>query len=146
LFQPTKRQVWIIAIPTLLYFHIHLLKLRYDDMSDKEYAERVEELIKAGEQLAPNSITFPFSFYSGYWQWWWPHGINHLGAASNRAVVDNYEAKSEWFPINWTPETMFHLRGQDRHINKVDDRIPKYFWVPAKQILYADYVLILGKT
>lgn len=142
LFQPIKRQIWIIVIPALLYFHIHLLKLRYNDMSNKEYAERVEELIKAGEQLAPNSITFPFSFYSGDWQWWWPHAINHLGVASNRAVVDNYEANSEWFPIKWAPETMFRLRGQDRHIQKVDDRIPKYFWVPAKKILYADYVLI----
>jgi hypothetical protein len=136
--QPISRFVWIPAIAVLFYFHIKQLKHHYEGFTDKQYIKEVNELRKAGAQLPPNSITFTFNFSQDMWMF---HALNHAGIEGKRALVENYEADSKWFPVVWTPETMVRLAGQEKLIERVDWRNPGNYFVPAT-VLRADYVLI----
>jgi hypothetical protein len=90
---------WILGLPVILIIlTTNYRLLDYRKVFAEEQNEMVSELVLASEHIPEGSVVLPVIESH---HWFFNHVSNYLGTLKPMILLDNYEATTGYFPINW---------------------------------------------
>jgi hypothetical protein len=102
---PQKLIMGIVSIVLICHF---ILLVRHYNVS-KELNDTAVECNNASEYIEPSAVVLPLNF-SG--NWLHSHFSNYLGVDKPMVLLENYECRLDWFPLEWKHEQIDHtIRG-----------------------------------
>lgn len=134
-------QNWIAALcgPFVIYVGINLNS--YYGEVIKSLDNTATEIVSISDMLEPNSVVMPINVSNN---WLYGHFSNYLGLTKPMVILENYEANSGYFPINWNDEkptiTMGATQGELTQCYSM--AYPVSDFIDAVNV---DYLFILGE-
>lgn len=100
-FATSIRKNWIAAlcVPFIIYVGINLNSYYGEVIESLDNTAR--EIVSISDLLEPNSVVMPINVSNN---WLYGHFSNYLGLTRPVVILENYEADSGYFPINWNDE------------------------------------------
>ncbi len=104
--------LWIAAqpLPLLLGGFAAMITLfcnfslnKYYMSENKIKSAKIEDLMAVKDLIQPNTVLLPLNFEE---DWLLGHSPNLLGADKSIVVLENYEAGTNYFPLQWKIETL----------------------------------------
>lgn len=96
--------VGIPMVLILLYFHINLNS--FYRQSNNALAPIAAEIEEMGELVPANAVVLPLNFHPN---WLTSHFSNYLGLRHAPVILENYEATTGYFPVNWNYESLLNM-------------------------------------
>jgi hypothetical protein len=137
IFLATQKVPAWISIPAFViinYVNIALIKV-YVVAAEKNRAT-TEQIIAASEFIEPYSTVLPIN-ESGYWLL--GHISNYLGVDKPLVILDNYEATTSYFPLQWNVAEMPQL-----YTGSPGQTLPQFPQASGSEKKRVDYIFVLS--
>jgi hypothetical protein len=129
----------IIALSLTVFASLSLTK--YYITAVKNYNSIANEVLEAENYIADGTTILPIHLSQ---DWFTPHFSNYLGYRKSCVILENYEANSSLFPIEWNQEKFANLT-LDSLSNKVA-KCASWNVNESNAIKKIDYIFIVGDT
>lgn len=130
-----KKWLTYVVVVVLIGFNLKLVDFYSTVLKDlNKIALDVEA---TAELIEPNSVVLPINSSSN---WLMPHFSNYLGIEKPMVILENYEASTGYFPVNWNINSLqMYLEKKDVIGYKCENWL-----IHQKASIAVDYVFILG--
>ncbi|MCZ4409482.1 hypothetical protein O3Q51_11725 [Cryomorphaceae bacterium 1068] len=133
-----KVNVWVRVISFVLINYVNIALLKIYIESTKSANAITAEIIEASQHIEPYSTVLPIDD-SGHWLL--SHSSNYLGVNKPLVILENYEAKTDYFPLIWNYSSLPHLHLGDTDRSPLDFPTNK-----ANTQSQIDYIFIMSGT
>ncbi len=118
-----------------------LLLTKYYVTAVKNYNTYSNEILETENFISEGTVILPINFSQ---DWFIPHFSNYLGYRKSCVILENYEASSSLFPLEWNQSTFPNLKLDE--LSSAESKCAHWNINESNAIKKIDYIFILGDT
>ena len=134
-----KISKWILYISALAILFFTIKLNNYYISQYKNFNSTAKECLQQATLIENNTIVLPINVSNN---WFYSHFSNYLAIEKNIILMENYEAATGYFPINWNYENMPYMKIGSMSIEDFDCLYWKTNHKKTSDVF--EYIFILG--
>jgi hypothetical protein len=124
----------VALVISIVVLSLYVPRFAYYAKIQRNQNKEIKAIVQTAESLPKNSVIYPINTSAN---WLSGHFSNYLGILKPQVILENYEAGTGYFPLNWNPEKPDFRTGLS--LNNC------FNFTQDENALFIDYLFVNGK-